>query len=356
MKRMVILTGALVLFAIVGYSQGKFSGYMFGDYYYNVTRDGNSLSNVASPAGGTSFQAFQFRRIYFTYDNTISQKFSARFRLEADQSANASNGAVGVMVKDASIKWSNIFTGSDFYFGIQPTPAFEVSENFWGYRSLEKTILDLRGIVSSRDIAMSLRGSILPNKVLSYWIMLGNGNGNKPENDKFKRMYLSLATQPMKGLTATAYVDYNARAKKMNPYNTISSVSNDLTTYALFAGYSQKDKFRVGGEVFMQSIAHEYNNGSSLVSKDAEGFSLFGTATILPSLEAVARYDYYDPNTASSAKGDKRMYFLAGLSYKADKNFSITPNVIYETYEKLPSGVTPKSALTLRATLYYIFL
>ena len=51
------------------------------------------------------------------------------------------------MVKDAWLKWKNIFSGSDLIFGISPTPAFDVSEGAWGHRYLEKTIMDLDGIV-----------------------------------------------------------------------------------------------------------------------------------------------------------------------------------------------------------------
>lgn len=71
---------------------------------------------------------------------------------------------------------------------------------------------------------------------------------------------------------------------------------------------------------------------------------------------AVARYDSFDPNTAGSSKGDSRNYFLAGISWKPDKNFSITPNMIGESYEKLSNGTTPKTAVTVRVTFYYIFL
>ena len=112
---------------------GKISGYMFGDYFYNVARDTglSSLSNVVN-GGKKDVNGFQFRRIYFTYDYTISDNFSTRFRLEADQNASTSDGKVGVFVKDAYLKWKDIFKGSDFIFGFQPTPAFEVSEGVLG--------------------------------------------------------------------------------------------------------------------------------------------------------------------------------------------------------------------------------
>lgn len=143
MKRALLVVLGLFAFSESSLlAQGKLSGYMFGDYYYNVARDKNyaTLSNTgmagAAP-GGTAMQAFQIRRVYFTYDNDISETFTTRFRLEADQGTDVLNsGKIGVFVKDAYLKWKNIFSGSDFIFGIQPPPTYDVSEAAWGYRSL----------------------------------------------------------------------------------------------------------------------------------------------------------------------------------------------------------------------------
>ena len=74
---------------------GKISGYMFGDYFYNAARDTSitSLPNVAN-GGAKDLRGFQLRRIYFTYDYDISEIFSTRFRLEADQSSNTGSNKI----------------------------------------------------------------------------------------------------------------------------------------------------------------------------------------------------------------------------------------------------------------------
>ena len=73
-------------------SGGKFSGYMFGDYFYNVMRD-SSISDIPNTAlsGAKDLNGFQFRRIYFTYDYKISDKFSTRFRLESQTQVGVDN-------------------------------------------------------------------------------------------------------------------------------------------------------------------------------------------------------------------------------------------------------------------------
>src|SRR5512140_1114716 len=191
MKKCILcLVAALLVSTSSVWAQGKISGLAYGDYFYNVARD-TAFARAALPnsalTGEKSYQAFQFRRIFFTYDHDISEKFTARFRLEADQVSNTTDGKFGVAVKDAFLKWKNVFQGSDLIFGLQPTPEIDIVEAAWGYRSLEKTIVDLRGIAFARDLGLALRGKTDTSGVFSYWVQVGNGNNNKPENDKYKR-------------------------------------------------------------------------------------------------------------------------------------------------------------------------
>jgi hypothetical protein len=339
----------------------KFSGYMFGDYFFNFERDTaiSRLSNVAT-GGEKSYQAFQFRRIYFTYDNNISDNFTARLRLEADQGALTSDGKITTFVKDAFLRWKNIFQGSDLYFGIHPTPAYDISESFWEYRSLEKTIMDLRGIVSSRDFGLALRGKLDDAGIINYWAMVGNNSANKPETDKFKRYYLTFWFKPTKELQATVYGDYKAQASINDPTSTMNppaTLSHGVLTTAAFVGYGTPE-YHVGVEGFLQSAANGYREPSatSLTSMSSAGVSLFGWYKVQSELSLVGRYDYFDPNTNGNAKGDARNYFLGGVAWWPNSRVSIIPNVQVETYESLPSGQTFDPSVTGRVTFYYIFL
>ena len=366
-KTLPIIASLILLSSTAIFGQGKFSGYMFGDYYYNIGRDSSfnhtAPSNAASTSsapGAKAMQAFQFRRIYFTYDNDISEQFTTRFRLEADQGALASStgdvissGKVAVFVKDAYLKWKNIFSGSDAIFGVQPTPAFDISETAWGYRSLEKTIMDLRSIVDSRDMGLSLKGKITGDGMLNYWLMLGNGAGTaKPESDKYKRYYAHIQIKPITNLQATLYIDYKDMPN-------VAAGNHSVTTSALFIGYTEPFMYNIGVEAFITSQSNQFKpTGGSLGSQNGMGISLFGSYNFIPELAAVVRYDYYDPNTnsAANAQGDIRNYVVAGLSWKVDKNVSIMPNLLYETYEAPAGHGTPDPSITARLTLYYVFL
>lgn len=336
----------------------KVSGYMFGDLFYNAGRDTSigALSNVAA-GGPRDLNGFQFRRIYLTFDNTISSTFSARFRIEGTTGAP--------VIKDAYLKWKELFSGSDLYFGIQPTPAFDVSESYWGYRSLEKTILDLRGAVASRDFGVSLKGKITGDGMIQYWVLYGNNSNIGAETDKYKRIYAHIDLKPVDKIRMTVYADYKMQANINDPASTTlpkKTLGANVLTTALFVGYAEKGSYSLGVEGFLQSAGNGYIHGAAPViveDKNAYGYSLFGNYSLSPEISLIGRYDYYDPNNASAATFDARNYVLAGVSWSPDKNVSIIPNVQYETYEAVSAGAGTRSidpSITGRITLYYVFL
>ncbi|MFA6455629.1 MAG: hypothetical protein WCW40_02315 [Bacteroidota bacterium] len=339
-------------------SPSKFSGFMFGDFFYNVTRDTSlgSLANVSN-GGVKDLNGFQFRRIYLTYDNEISSTFSSRFRLEGTTGAP--------FIKDAYLKWSGIVSGSDLIFGIQPSPSFEVAESYWGFRSVEKTILDLRGIAPARDFGVSMKGKIIADGMVNYWILVGNNSSIGAETDKYKRVYAHIDLKPIDRFRVTVYADYKMQAQINDPASTTSpkkTLGNNVLTSSLFLGYAEKGSYSVGAEGFVQLSDHGYIHGSAPVvveDKTALGVSLFGNYTLSADLTIIGRYDYFDPNTTSAANTDVRQLLIAGASWNIDKNVSIIPNLEVETYEKVQSGSGKRSvdpSITGKITLYYIFL
>ena len=366
MKRAILLLTGLFLFAQgLLVAQGKFSGYMFGDYYYNVARDPNylTLANASSNSmsanpGGTSYQAFQIRRVYFGYSNDISEKFTALFRLEMDPTTTntATGNKLGVMVKDASLTWKEIFGGSNLIFGVTATPSFDASEGYWGYRSLEKTIMDLRGVDPSRDYGVSLKGKITGDGMLNYWVMVADGSGNSPETDKYKRFYGQVSVKPSTNFYAMVNFDFQDRAQIADPYNVGKKVSDGTTTISAFLTYMMPGSFKVGLEGFSQSKSDGYNDGTTLKSLSGMGISVWASADLNADWSVVARYDNFDPNTDSKSKGDARNLIIAGLDWKVDKNVHVEPNVYYESYEAPTVGATPKAAVTARVTMFWVFL
>jgi len=369
----VVLLLITVSCAIQSNAQGKFSGYMFGDYFYNVARDssfrrGNLPNSVVN--GQRDLQAFQMRRIYFTYDNNIAEHFATRFRIEADGSAGSKdvdgNGKITVFVKDAYLVWKDIFAQSNLVFGLQPTSAFEMSEGAWGYRSLEKTIMDLRGIIPSRELGITLKGNLVESGTVNYWVSIANNTGTSNPNgtvadvDKFKWYSISLQVKPTNRIQASIYGSYLARPDVNDIANPGSTVSNGTITGAVFIGYNEEERYSIGAEGFLASRANANPDNPSLPrslkSLNALGLTVFGTLNISSDVTLVGRYDYFDPNANANFNGDMRNFFLAGLAFKPDKSVTITPNVEIETYEKIPNGHSFDASVTGRLTFYFVFL
>ncbi|MGE5457249.1 MAG: hypothetical protein ACM3RX_02725 [Methanococcaceae archaeon] len=347
MKKTVMYAAlVLVLFSSVfaqEKSAPKFSGLMFGDYFYNIDQKDLTKKDL---------NGFQFRRIYITTDYTISESFDTRFRLEADQSASSltAGGKVGVMVKDAYLKWKNVFSGSDFVFGLSPTPEVEVAESFWGYRPLEKTITDLNGIVPSRDLGADLKGKINDEGTIKYWVKVGNNSGNAPEVNKYKRFYGFMQFVPLNNFQFTIYGDYASYAPKLDAVDK-QAKSNGAFIGAVMLNFFQKDTYSAGIESFYKTQQNNFapDAASTLQSQNGYGISAFAWLRVAEKIRIVGRYDKYSPNTDLN-KNDRTNLILGAVDFQVDKNVSIMPNVESITY----SGVDAKD-LVGRMTFSYQF-
>jgi hypothetical protein len=381
MQRLRFLLLLLVALPCAAFPQGRISGVVFGDYFYNAARDSNfSKGNLPNSATGgpKSLQGFVIRRINISYDYDISEQFSTRFRLEMDASsagATTANGKLAPYVKDAWLKWKGVFGGSDLIFGIQPSSAFDVSEAAWSYRSLEKTIMDLRGIVPSRFFGLALKGKLDDAGSFSYWAMVSNREAgtnpkdlsaaaNMTQNDKYNVYSLQLQIKPSKQFLATVYGDFRPAA----PVNDLTSttvppatVGHAMTTLAGFLNFTEPDQFSIGLEAFLQMTANSYVDPSvtpvSLKGNTAMGVSVWAWVNLQPTLSLVGRYDMYDPRTGSAnvEKGNSRNSMLFGVVAKPDKHVQIMPNVQVETYESIPNGPSFDTSITGRVTFAWTF-
>ena len=320
----------------------KLSGLMFGDLYYNAN---------AIKAEDKDVNGWQFRRIYFTADYTISDAFSSRFRLEADQSAQVQNKKIAVFVKDAWLKWKDVFDGSDLVVGISPTPAFDVSESVWGYRSLEKTIMDYYGIVPSRDLGIDLKGKIDGEGMVKYWVKLGDNSGNTAETNKYKRYYGQLQFKPSSDFQVTLYGDYASNSQKADSVSGTTK-DNGAFVFAGFVNYNVGKTFSIGLEAFMKSQSNNYYDapGQELMSQSGLGISAWATFALTEKISLVGRYDSYDPNTASSAKNDANSLIVAAVDFKVAPTVSVMPGIEVRGLEGAEN-----SDIVPRATFYWVF-
>ena len=112
-------------------------------------------------------------------------------------------------------------------------PTFINSESVWGYRSLEKTIMDMRKIGASNDVGISLQGKFNDKGDYGYNIMISNGSGAKPETDRFKKFYANVYA---KFMDQKIILDLGAD----NEWTQSHPNQKSKTTYKVFLGYQTK--------------------------------------------------------------------------------------------------------------------
>src|SRR5437867_7447101 len=108
------------------FPRGRISGYVFGDYYYNLVGDPNhrysaagsdsdkvSIDNSSAQQIGKDLNGIQIRRVYFQLDNDLSIKYSTRFRLEADSKSLTSDAKIGVAVRNAYLQVKSVYPRAD---------------------------------------------------------------------------------------------------------------------------------------------------------------------------------------------------------------------------------------------------
>lgn len=295
--RCVLVTLIGFLLMVVGdvYAQSvDVGGRAYVDYFYDID----------TPAGSEDgLHGFRYRRLYLTTDFTISEDFSGRARLEAD------GGTDGVpFVKDLSLTWA--YSGEhQATIGVTPPPAFALSEDFWGYRSLEQTIMDVQDVVDSRDFGLRFDGPLTGDGAVRYAVMLANNNAVGAETNKNKRLYGQLSVRPSDRLLFVAggdYADY-------------SDARDAATRLSVFGGY-KTDPFRVGLEAYWSQVA--MTGGSNRTDM---GASLFGVVRVAPEWEVVGRID----RSRETVVGPDQYgtLFVGGIAYQPHPNISLIPNL-----------------------------
>lgn len=273
-------------------------GQVFLDYFYRFSSPVESQKGV---------HGFTYRRLNLTTDFALSEDFSGRARLEANDGALGPEGPI-VFVKDLSLTW-NYAGEHDATIGITSPPAFEVAERVWGYRSLEKTILDFTGIVRSRDFGIRFDGPIVSTGVVRYAFMLANNSVNFPETDPYKRAYALVYFHPTSSLHFTLGAD---RAG-------FDDTRESMTRVSAFGGYVSQ-LARMGIEGFYATT--EMVDGSS---PEHTGVSFYGALKVHPRWEAVVRLDRsIEELPAAESHGT---FFLAGLSFQPNEFVNLIPNL-----------------------------
>ena len=398
---------------------GRIWGYAFGDFYYKSHSDSLNRGGANQYTGiPQSRNAFQFRRIYLGYDYNFNSKFSAELLLAAEDNfpafnpPSAGNSTTGdelsnsketFFIKLANLKIKNVWKGTTLVIGEQFTPSFAMlSEKVWNYRSIERTISDIRR-TPSYDLGVGLNGVFDPaTKNFGYNLLVATGNSDKPAANSFKWFYGDVwAMFADKRLILDVYADYQRLGWQPGWHH-------DRQMLKGFAAWSTSP-ITVGVEGFINTIKADTKatlitaqNGrtADTIDTKANGLAIFAHGDIITNkLRWFARVDLYNPNknvdngtykayagvsspsgymtpgykmtysastgapTAATSTGDptsKETFITAGFDFMPYKDIHLEPNLWYVHYSSQLSstyaGYGPNNQdVVWRLTFFYTF-
>lgn len=332
MKIKTFIFSFLCLSFSLSFGQKKESSYtlgglLFGDVYY-VSQ--NHLEEASNTAGAV------LRRAYLTFDANINKKWFGRARLETNQSGEFGTYDFETDAKDLFIGYN---TGRHkIILGLSPTKTYDLIENIWGLRYLVRTPMDLQG-VSSRDFGIAVDGAIDKKNKFSYRFMLGSGENFGNETGDGKKIMAAVCYKPANNYYIDIYADYEELPGE-----------SDRSTIQLFSGY-KSDGLRWG---------IQYSNQFRQENPALELLSGFVVKKIYKEISAIGRIDRilepspngnnisyipFDPTT-------KATFFITGIEIPITNYFTVTPNVLFTTYDKIANVVTPNNDLQFRCTLF----
>jgi len=314
----------------------RVSGLVFGDYYYVA---GNHRDELESQNG------FWLRRIYFTYDHTLSKAFSLRVRLEANSRGDfTSTGANTPYIKDAWLKWA--LGAHALTFGLAPTANIDFIDGFQGYRSVEKSPIDLYRWDSSRDLGLVLQGGLGEKRRTSYSFQFGNGSGTGSEVDASKAVRGQLVHRFASGLVLEGYADWQDRPE-----------ARDVWTAEAFAGWQEK-AWRASLQYGHQERREAGPGGSDL---ELDFLSAFAAVQLSPKVTLLGRVDRnFDPIPGGEtidympfSDQAKSTFGYLGADVTLHKNVHLIPNVELTAYDEADEGTTPGTDVVPRVTLFF---
>jgi len=313
-KILLLLAGLLLSAAAIQAAENKLGGYMFGDYYYN-------LSGPREKENG-----FWWRRLYLTDDLKWNDKFSGRFRLEANdvnvgQTTRQPKDKLIPYVKESSLTYkSGAWTVNA---GLTGTPTWALPEKVWGYRSIEKTVIDLNKAGNPVDMGVQVVRKLGAKADVA--VMLGNGNAFRSETDDQKKVYVQGHYAPGK-LESRVYLDWQKQPKG----------ADELTLAALVGVVKEGGQ---GAVEFYQRTVKKAAAGEDLKSF---GVSLYGSKKLSDNKKVFARADLYEPN--GDAEDDQETLLIGGVDLKLADQVHVMPNlraVLYQDSSK-DAELTPR--------------
>ncbi|MGZ3269510.1 MAG: porin [Croceibacterium sp.] len=303
-----------------------------GRMYFNaseITREVNG-SKTESDGG------FLIKRFYLGVDHKFNNVLSGNITTDVD-SVGSTNGSLvgkGLYIKKAYLqaKFSPAFA---VRLGTADLPWIPYVEGIYGYRYVENTLTDRTKFGTSADWGVHTLGD-LAGGIISYDFAVVDGGGYR--DPKFTN------TVDFEGRVSAKYKGFNVAVggytgKLGKNIDGGAAVHHTATRFDALVAYKDT-RFTLGGEYF---AAKNWTQINALPSDKADGWSVFGSANVVPKISVFGRYDWVKPHK-DTLPNLKDQYFNAGVQYEAFKNVDFS--LVYK-HDKAENGTISTSNGTI---------
>lgn len=297
-----------------------------GKMYVDLTHIEQTHSDSGdTDASGTGFDA---KRFYFTVKHQLDPVWS--LRLTTDFNYVRNDGETNLYVKKAYVE-GHFSDAAVLRIGSAGTPWIGLSEDYYGFRYVEKVLVDRLGYGSSADWGVHLGGDLGAGQQLNYAVSVVNGAGYKhATRGKGMDVAARIGYVPIDGMII-ALGGYSGTLGKEMENTPAAHTARRADLMVAYAG----DAFRVGAEYFR---ATDWNTVLSPISDSSNGWSVWGSAALSETISVFARYDQADLSKDIDPQAQDT-YYNVGLQYQVTDGFKLA--AVYKHEKREGSVVTP---------------
>jgi predicted porin len=278
----------------------KFSGKVFADASYRQNEDQGT--DKKSPETGIGVDV---KRFYLGAEYDANDVWSAKIVTDiGDKGAKRYD----VFVKNAYIeaKLHPLFV---LRLGEAGLPWVPYSEDRYGFRYVENTLIDRVGFGTSTDWGLHLLGDW--NKRITYQISAVNGRGyGDPTRSKNPTGEARIGFAPFEGFNFGVGGQFGKLGQDVEG----SKAKNTAKRFDAAASYDT-GRFRLGLEYFLGKDDTADIVTGKAPDDTAQGFSATGSVGLFDATTVFARYDHVQPNKDTNPDLQEN-YLNVGVQYK----------------------------------------
>ncbi|HLI66386.1 MAG TPA: hypothetical protein VKU90_08475 [Caulobacteraceae bacterium] len=308
-----------------------------------------SLPMVAANGYGADI-----KRAYLSIDHTFSPIYSANLTIDFAPNGIILHGGsfgTGTLMGSEAIKYAYIQAAYDPRFVVQlgaaKTPWIPFVEDIYGYRFIDKVMIDQNKFGNSSDWGANVHGDF-GHGLFDYSLSLVDGAGYKnpvrsQDMDVEGRVNLNWHGFVFAVGGYSGDLSNNTALAQTNPPQA-PVFFQTATRWDVLAAYTDP-KLRAGIEYFE---ANNWKVTNKVTPDKAEGWSVFGSYVFMPQWSVFARYDAINPSETLDAP-ERYQYFNLGLNYEPVKNLEFALVYKHEDIRNAIKGGYADGTTTLGA-------